>query len=101
MQANNAYDENGMPLNLEIRANFEEPKKFMVWFTNLPDVKYFADGVTWVFFFKDHLSVEVLKVAPKTIAANAKFSDLPKQYQHTVLHYYRDTFGAPGEPVLS
>ena len=96
---NKAYDENGMPVNLEIRKYPNEEYAKLVWFVNLPNSKYFDEG-TWNIFIGKNIHSARINEAPECFGwSRIPFSELTKDAQAFVLRYYEDTFGRPDEII--
>lgn len=103
---NSAYDDNGTPINL---LCFNHPVAGAICeFTNLPDVKYFDGGFTWVLMGSEGESKAKIQ---KGIRSSSKamyecvkefmcpFSELSPEFQSFVRKYYEDTFGLFGEEI--
>ena len=100
---NPAYDENGMPVNLEIYKGDFIVCGIMAFFTSTPDTKYF-DEETWIIHLDEHRFGAYLGDTENAKGwsrngTRTPFSELTKDAQAFVLRYYEDTFGLPSEAM--
>ena len=89
----NPYDENGLPRNIEVRKASDDC--MIVYFSDMPKVKYFDDE-TWVFYLREYCNSAQLDFVPKVdTCSKANFSSLAPSDQEFVMRFYVDTFGRP------
>lgn len=89
----NPYDENGLPKNIEVRKVSDGCA--IVYFSDMPKVKYFDDE-TWVFYLREHCNSAQVDCVPKVdTCPKANFSSLAPSDQEFIMRFYVDTFGRP------